>query len=203
MNVAPDLAAALDGWMLGAEPGERSPYGRLAVHASAGTLLTSHELTHRQAAELAALIADTAPDTTPATVLAELRRFAGPVDRPALVVRVEEVGHHAAVGLSARAAGHLAELLDYGRAQRAAGRRLIAWQSPYQAGQRIQAGHHGAGTIAYITVTWPREANGQAELWYHVHLDQAAGPAPTPFAGGGLAPLSSAGPAGRPSPHPG
>jgi hypothetical protein len=199
VSVAADLAAALDGWMVGAEPGERSPYARLAVHDPAGAVLTSHELTNRQAAELAALVADTDPAVAPASVLTELRRFAGPTDAAALIVRIEESGHAAAVEVDARAAGHLTEVLDYGLAQRATARRLIARQTPYRPGQRIQVrtGQRGAGTIAYITVTWPHDPAGQVELWFHVHLDQAGDERPTPFPAVDLAPVPGAGPGQR------
>src|SRR5689334_14004530 len=78
MTVEISLAAVLDVWMAAAEPGERSPYVRIALSDPDGAVLTSHELTYRQATELTALISDAPPDAAPGQLAAELARFAGP-----------------------------------------------------------------------------------------------------------------------------
>lgn len=199
MTTAAALAAALDQWMVGAEPGERSPYAGLIVLDPAARVLTRHELTRRQADELAALIADVTRTTgEPWAILAELRRFAGPTDENAATVRVDHPGQSlaGAVVFSARAAEHLAELLGYGVTQRAGAQLLIAHESPYQASQRIEvrpaAGGWAAGrtgTIAYITVSWPHDPDGQPVLWFHVHLDASDDDLTQVFTVDELAPL--------------
>ncbi|NMO51442.1 hypothetical protein HH310_09590 [Actinoplanes sp. TBRC 11911] len=157
---------------------------------SAGAVLTSHELTYRQAAELTAMIADTAPGAGVAQLASELRHFAGPADSTAVRLTVDGPEPSVTVAFSARAAGHLHELLEYGLAQRGAARRLIETQSPLQAGQRIRLRDGGAhGTVAYLTVTWPRDPVGQATLWCHTHLDTADEDHPAVY------PLSALGPA--------
>lgn len=198
-SAARALAAALDQWMVGAEPGERSPYAGVTVLDPAATVLTRHELTRRQADELAALIADVTSTTSePWAILAELRRFAGPTDQHAAIIRVDHPGQSPAgtVAFSARAAGHLAELLGYGVTQRAGARLLIAHDSPYQASQRVEirsdAGGWAAGqagTVSYITVSWPLEPDGQPVLWFHVHLDASGNDLPQVFTVDELAPL--------------
>ena len=152
-------------------------------------ILTSHELTYRQAVDLAALIGDADPDTGPGRLADELGHFAGPAGPAVVRLIVDGPGPPIAVGFDARAAEHLRELLEYGLAQRAAARRLIETQSPLHAGQRVQVHADGAhGTVAYLTVTWPHDPNGQATLWCHVHLDAVADDRPAAFPLSALAP---------------
>ncbi|MEN3308963.1 MAG: hypothetical protein V7603_5165 [Micromonosporaceae bacterium] len=208
-TAAAELAATLDQWMVGAEPGERSPYTGLTVLDPAATVLTRHQLTRRQTDELAALITDVTNTTSaPWAILAELRRFAGPADQTAATISVDHPGQSPAgtVAFSARAAQHLAELLGYGVTQRGGARLLIAHDSPYQASQRIEvrpdAGGWAAGrtgTISYITVSWPYEPGGQPVLWFHVHLDASDNDLPQVFTVEELAPLSGTA-AARPDP---
>ena len=190
MTVGSSLAAVLDGWMVGAEPGERSPYARLTLTDPSGAVLTSHELTYRQATELSALISDAPPDAAPGRLAAELGHFAGPADPPVVQLTVDGPGPPVRVEFDARAAGHLHELLEYGLAQRVTARRLIETRSPLRAGQRVRlrAGSRH-GTVAYLTVVWPHDPGGQAILWCHVHLDTADSDRPAAFPVSALAPL--------------
>ena len=164
-------------------PGSRSPVpGEIPS--------TSHELTHRQSTELAALIADTGPGTAPGSLGAELSRFAGPVTAATARIIVDQPGAVVDVAFSDRAAGHLRELLEYGLTQRETARRFIAAQSPLRAGQRIRVpGAGDSGTIAYITVSWRHDASEPGHLWFHVRLDHAEAEHPVAFPLSALTPL--------------